>query len=175
MKDQIIYILIGGGIAIISSIFAQIGEFIRKSLEEKRKIKFDLEDKKNQSKNRVIARRLDQIEDLATKTTVTINSLIQNYPKIIKAKTPIAHLHDQLSEFLNNNYLVPLAIILGDKDITNAVTNFGIIYSEIFDLITKLGAEKKIDEDELLDKYQKFEVAYIRIIEFLDKYRIENL
>lgn len=169
-----IYLLIGGGIAILSSLVTQLIDFLKDFFAEKRKRNHEKEEKKVRSKSIVISKRLDQMEDFATKTITTVNFFMNNYSKFKKSNLPIQDANEQYLEFLNNNHLVPLAIILGDKDLENAAITFGKAYSQIFDLLTEFYAKKQLDENEFFDKFEVLQISYISILKFLDEYRIKN-
>ena len=176
MEKETINLLIGGGIAIFSSLFTAIATFIFQNIALNKKRDWEKEDRINNKRNIVISSRLDQIEQEGLRIIEWVNNIFLQYPNYELNGFQNEDLSNLIPEFLRNTNLVPLTIIIGDKPIEDSVVRFADDYISFINWLTeRLKSKERLEFVLLENNYKKLRTDFIFVIKYLDKYRIEKL
>lgn len=176
MDKETLNLLIGGGIGFLASFLITVATFVYQTYDSNRKRKWDLEDRRSESRNEVISKRLDQIELEAANIIEWANNIFLQYPHYSKEGISEEKLDELTAGYIKNTNLVPNAILLKDKELEDAVTKFGTHSLDLYNWIVEGFLSKdKQNFQEFSDIYDQLRVYYSFVLKCLDGYRIRNL
>ncbi|MBE0685979.1 MAG: hypothetical protein IH585_08260 [Anaerolineaceae bacterium] len=175
MEKETLNLIIGGGIGFLASFLITVATFIYQSYDRNRKRRWDLEDRRSESRREVICKRLDQIELEAANIIEWANNIFLQYPHYSKEGISEEKLDETTAGYIKNTNLVPNAIMLEDKELEQAVKSFGTNSLELYNWVTE-GAldQEQRNAQELSDIYDQLRLDYANVLKCLDGYRVKN-
>lgn len=173
MSQETLNILIGAGIAILSSLIASILTFIFQSVDAKRKRVWQFEDAELQQVRLVKEKRIEQIEESLNKGMTTWNQIqleLSSHKQLGLGK--IADLI--LNSLCNEPVQVAPTGILSDQEITELLKKFSNTLFEIIRVISKheFASNTKDVLTEVLKYTKDINNIYERSIKRLDELKI---
>ena len=175
MEKETLNLLIGGGIGFLASFLITVATFLYQSYDRNKKRKWDLEDRRHETKKEIISKRLDQIENEAANIIEWANNIFLQYPHFSKEGISEEKLNELTTGYIKNTNLVANAIMLEEKELENAVKSFGTNSLELYNWLAE-GAidQKKRNAQELADIYDQLRLDYSYVLKCLDGYRVRN-
>lgn len=176
MDKETLNLLIGGGIGFLASFLITVATFVYQSYDRNKKRKWDLEDRRNESRSEIIRKRLDQIEQEAANIIEWANNIFLQYPHYSKEGISQEEIDELTAGYIKNTNLVPNAILLKDRELEDAVTKFGTNSLDLYNWIVE-GSLSRSNQNfqEFSDIYDQMRVYYSFVLKCLDGYRIRNL
>ena len=175
MERETLNLLIGGGIGFLASFLITIATFVYQSHDRNKKRKWDLEDRRIESRNEVISRRLNQIEQEATNMQEWANTIFLQYPLYAKGGISEEKLSELTAGYIKNTNLIPNAILLKNKHLEEAVTNFGTNSLDLYNWVVEGNiAPHKRNLQEISDIYEELRLYYSYVLRCLDDYKVKN-
>ncbi|PKO05394.1 MAG: hypothetical protein CVU41_12220 [Chloroflexi bacterium HGW-Chloroflexi-3] len=174
MEKETLNLLIGGGIGFLASFLITVATFIYQSYDRNKKRKWDLEDRRSESRNEVVRKRLDQIEHEAANIIEWANNIFLQYPHYSKEGISQEKLDELTAGYIKNTNLIPNAILLKDRELEDAVTKFGTNSLDLYNWIVE-GSLSKNDRNfqEFSDIYDQLRLYYSFVLKCLDGYRMK--
>lgn len=175
MEKETLNLLIGGGIGFLASFLITVATFIYQSYDRNKKRGWDLEDRRQENKQGVISKRLDQIELEAVNIIEWANTIFLQYPFYLKEGINEEKLNELTAGYIRNTNLVANAILLEDKDLESAVKTFGTNSLDLYNWLAEGSISQKTRElQELSDIYEQLRLDYAYVLKCLDDYRVKN-
>jgi len=175
MERETLNLLIGGGIGFLASFLITVATFIYQSHDRNKKRKWDLEDRRIESRNEVVNRRLNQIEQEAANMLEWANNIYLQYPLYAKEGISQEKLNELTAGYIKNTNLIPNAILLKDKQLEETVTKFGTSSLELYNWVVEGNLSKdKRNLNEISDIYEELRLYYSYVLRCLDDYKVKN-
>ena len=175
MDKETLNLLIGGGIGFLASFLITIVTFIYQSYDRTKKRGWDLEDRRQENKQGVISKRLDQIELEAVNIIEWANNIFLQYPFYFKQGISEEKLNELIAGYIRNTNLVANAILLEDKDLESAVKTFGTNSLDLYNWLAEGSISQKTPNlQELSDIYEQLRLDYAYVLKCLDDYRVKS-
>lgn len=176
MEKETLNLIIGGGIGFLASFLVTIATFIFQNHQSNKRRKWDLVDQHSHSRNEVISRRLNQIEQEAANIIEWANNIYLQYPLYAKEGISEEKLTELTSGYLKNTNLIPNAIMLEDKDLELAAKTFGTSSLDLYNWVAEGSlARDKRSGQEVADIHDQLRMDYSYVLKCLDEYRVERL
>ncbi len=175
MDKETLNLLIGGGIGFVASFLITVATFFYQTYERNKKRAWDLEDRHGEQKNEVVARRLSQVEAEAANIIEWANTIFLQYPLYTKEGISEEKLNELTGGYIKNTNMVPIAIMLENKELEKAVKSFGTNSLELYNWVAEgaLPGEKR-NWEEMSDIYDQLRMDYSYLLKCLDAYRVKN-
>jgi len=127
-------LIMGGVIALVSSVLTSIVNFMFQNLDSNKKRKWELEDIKREKSQRIVLDRIDRIELWATEAMKWVSMQPQQIEKILDNDTPsLTALVEGFRPLLDTIYLNAFSPeILNDNKLTESTKIFDESFTQVF-------------------------------------------
>jgi len=173
-------LIMGGVIALASSVLTSIVNFMFQNLDSNKKRKWELEDIKREKSHRIVLDRIDRIELWATEAMKWASMQLQQIGHILDNDTPSFAVHvEEYRPSLDTMRLNILsAKILNDDKLIKSIEIFGDNYIELFTRIQEIAAayrcrnlDKKSVGSKVIELCSDCEESYVSLIKCIDELR----
>lgn len=174
-------ILIGAGIAIISTSLGTILSYFLKTLEIDRKRKWELEDQINEKKQKLLLERINQIESLVFEVFNCANKTLEQIVEMSLSTQKIRILTAILSNLrIKIKSLSLISDVLEDDLLSTNISDFAEVVDSLIQLLKKIpieGGEIVISPDDftngLFNSLDSLDKPSQRVLGSLERLRIE--
>lgn len=175
MDQATLNLIIGGVIGFLASFLVTVATFIFQNYQNKQKHTWDKESRYDLNRQTVLGHRLDQIEQEAANIIEWANTIFLQYPLYIKEGISEEKLNELTAGYLKNTNLVPVAIMLEDKDLEQAVKTFGTTSLDLYNWVAEgsLSAKNR-NWQEVADIHDQLRLDYSYVLKCLDEFRVKR-